>query len=125
MQLAVAPNNEAVRRNLDTLNYQAEPPSAQLSPLVKCVEQDQQILPTTFAKLHLLRQGESIGPANGAITPPLYARAQRICEINLNYIEQKPTIRNGEVAEFLAASSGKNRRGHISNRPLPRSPELE
>jgi hypothetical protein len=33
MQLAVVPSNEAVRRNLDILNHQAEPPSAQLSPL--------------------------------------------------------------------------------------------
>jgi len=30
-QLAVAPSNEAVRRNLDILNHQTEPPSAQLS----------------------------------------------------------------------------------------------
>jgi tetratricopeptide (TPR) repeat protein len=32
MQLTITPSNEAVRRNLDILNHQTEPPSAQLSP---------------------------------------------------------------------------------------------
>jgi tetratricopeptide (TPR) repeat protein len=38
-QLAVAPSNEAVRRNLDILNHQTEPPSAQLSPLDNALSQ--------------------------------------------------------------------------------------